>query len=368
MVDWLDRLDSELDNLGAALEWGLEAAPWTAARMASSLLGYWAVRVMSQDNDARIVAACEIATARVVGRPEVDPADQALAARLLGEAARLWSMSGRSTIALPWAEDAIALADASGDPTAKLYALGGLAVTTVFTGRAGPGGMDVRPIFEEAADLAEQSGQWWMLALAAGFAGASLSTFDPEGGAALLRRGVEAARRSGSPYAIGAVSMAQGRALGRLGQTEASVAAFGVAIQRFQELGDDRFVLASRSDLAHALRRGGRLDEALALYGETLAGWVHLGHRGAVANQLENIAYIDLERGNPDRGVRLLGAADAIREASQSRMAFDEEPEHAASLERLRAAMTAAAFEEAWAAGRALPQSDAVALALTGDP
>jgi len=367
MVDWLDRLDSELDNLGAALEWGLEAAPWTAAQMASALLGYWAVRVMSQDNDARIVAAIEIARTRVVGRPDIDPADQALVARLLGEAARLWAMSGRGIEALPWAEDAIALAEASGDQVAKLYALAGLAVTTVFTGRAGPGGTDVRPIFEEAADLAERTGQWWMLAMAAGFAGTSLGTFDPDGGAALLRRGVEAAHRSGSPYAIGAVAMSQGRALGRVGQTDDAVVAFGVAIQRFMELGDDRFVLASRSDLAHALRKGGRLDEAIALYRETIGGWIHLGHKGAIANQLENIAYVAIARAEPDRAVRLLGAADAIREVSHAKMAFDEEPEHAASLERLRAEMTNARFDEAWTAGRALSQSDAVELALAAE-
>jgi predicted ATPase len=367
MVDWIDRLDAEIENLGAALEWGLEAAPWDAARMAAALLGYWAVRVTSQDNDLRIEAAIEIARTRVVGRPEADPTDQALAARLLGEAARLWAMSGRGSVAFPWAEDALALADACGDPKARLYALSGLAVATVFTGRAGPGGVDVRPIFEAAADLAEETGQWWMVAMAAGFAGASLSSFDPVGGAALLRRGAEAAGRSGSPYAIGAVSMAQGRALGRLGQTDDSIASFRVAIQRLQEVGDELFVLACRSDMAHALRRGRRFDEALALYHETLGAWVHLGHKGAIANQLENIAYVEMELGEPDLAVRLLGAADAIREVSRAQMAFDEEPEHAASLERLRGAMTPAAFDAAWTTGRGLSQSDAVALALTRD-
>ncbi len=366
MVDWLDRLDTEFDNLGTALEWGLEAEPWTAVRMATALLAYWAVRVMSDDNDARIVAAIEIARARVVDRPDADPADQALAARLLGEAARLWGMSGRAATASAWAEDAMRLADASGDRAAQLSALGGLSIATVFSGRAGPGGTDVRPIFEKATDLAEEIGQWWILALAAGFAGTSLSTFDPVGGAALLQRGVEAARRSGSPYAIGAVSMAQGRMLGRQGKTDAAVAVFGVAIQNFVELGDERFALASRSDMAHALRRGGRLEDALALYRETIGGWVHLGHKGAVANQLENIAYALIEREDLDRAVRLLGAADAIREAAAALMAFDEEPEHVSSLARLRASMAPAAFEDAWAAGRTLSQSDAVALALAG--
>jgi predicted ATPase/class 3 adenylate cyclase len=368
MVDWLDRLDAELDNLGAALEWGLEAAPWTAARMASALMGYWAVRVISQDNDARIVAAIETVRTWVAGRPAVDSAHKVLAARLLGEAARLWAMSGRAVMAIPWAEEALALADETGDPIARLYALAGLGTATVFAGQAGRGGAETRRVFEEATELAEKQGMWWMLALVAGFSGSGLAVFDANAGGALLRRAVDAAERSGSPYAIGAVSLAQGRALGRLGQTDAAVASFGVAIQRLLELGDERFVLAARSDMAHALRRGGRLDEALAVYHETIGGWIHLGHKGAVANQLENIAYVAVEQGDPDQAVRLLGAAQAIREVGRSQMAFDEEPEYAAFLERARTAMAPTAFEEAWTAGGALSQSDAVAVALAENP
>ena len=366
MVDWLDRLDDELDNLGAALEWGLEAAPWTAVRMATALLGYWSTRVISEDNDARLVAAIEIARVRVAGRPDADPADQALAARLMGEAARLWAMSGHGPTAIPWAEEAVALAEASGDPTARLYAISGIAVATVFTGRAGPDGINVRHLFEEAVDLADAVGQSWLVALSAAFAGASLGSFDPEVGAALLARGLAAARKSGSPYAIGAASMAQGRTLGREGRTDDAIVAFGTAIQRFMELGDERFVLACRSDLAHALRRGGRLDEALAMYRETIGGWVHLGHKGAIANQLENIAYVMVERGDAARAARLLGAADGLRESSHARLAFDEEPEFERFVERARAALSGAAFEAAWAEGRAMSQADAVALAREG--
>jgi len=364
MVDWLDRLDAELDNLGTALEWGLEAEPWTAVGMATALLPYWAVRVMSQDNDDRIVAAIEIARAQVVDQPDARPEDQALAAKLLGEGARLWGMSGRASVAFGWAEDALRLAEASGDAAARLAALAGLGIALVFSGRAGPDGTAARAIFKDGADLAEEIGEWWLLALAAGFSAASLGTFDPDGGAALMQRGVDAAERSGSPYAIGAVAMAQGRMLGRLGKTDAAVAAFSVGIERFMELGDERFVLASRSDMAHALRRGGRLDEALALYHETIGGWVHLGHKGAVANQLENIAYLSTELGRTELAVRLLGAAEALRETADARMAFDEEPEYLASVERLRAALTPAVFEGAWAAGRRLSQVDAVALAV----
>ena len=364
MVDWLDRLDVEQENLGAALEWGLEASPWEAVRMATALLGYFASRVMTQDNDARIVTAIEIARRTVLGRDDAAAADEALAARLLGEAARLWAMSGRADVAYPWAQDAGVLADRSGDPRARLFALGGLGVASVFSGRAGPNGVDVRKYFREAAALGEATGEWWIIALAESFSGALLGAFDPDGGIALIHRGVEAARRSGSPYALAAVALAQGRALGRLGDTDGAVASFGMSIQGFMELGDERFVLAARSDLAHALRRGGRLDEAMALYHETIAAWVHLGHRGAVANQLENIAYLEVERGRFDHAARLFGSAAAIREAANAAMAVDEEAEYEGFVARVREGLAPDVLAAATAAGRALSLRDAVALAV----
>ncbi|HKB28011.1 MAG TPA: AAA family ATPase, partial [Candidatus Limnocylindrales bacterium] len=279
MVDWLDRMDADAENLGVALEWALEAAPWEAVRMAQALLAYWGVRAASAESDVRLLGAIDIARARVIGNPAAEPADQALAAGLLGEAARIWAMSGRAQQGLAWARDAVDLARASGDDMARLVADGGMSVSTVFTG-----GREVRGLFEEAIELATRTGTWWMLGMAAGFAGASLYGVDPATGAALVARAEDAARRSGNPYTIGAVAIATGRTLGLARRTDEAVERYGVAIDRFREVGDERMALAARSDLAHALRRGGRADEAAALYRETIGGWVHLGHRGAVAN------------------------------------------------------------------------------------
>ncbi len=203
-----------------------------------------------------------------------------------------------------------------------------------------------------------------MLGMAAGFAGASLYGVDPATGAALVARAEDAARRSGNPYTIGAVAIATGRTLGLARRTDEAVERYGVAIDRFREVGDERMALAARSDLAHALRRGGRADEAAALYRETIGGWVHLGHRGAVANQLENVAYIAIDRGEHERAARLFGAAEALREAAESPRAMEEVPEFEAFVERARAAVPGAAFDLAWEAGRATSQADAVALAV----
>jgi len=366
MVDWLDRLDAELDNIGAALEWGLEADPWAAVVMANALLAYWGVRVMSEDNDNRIVAAVEIARARLAGRPDPDPAERVLGAEFLGEAARLWGMSGRADQAYPWAQDAMALAEASGDSRAKLYALGGLAIAVAFSGRARAEGADARSLFEAAAELIERSGEWPIAALAAAFAGASLMPFDPEGAQALLARGLEGARRSGSPYVLAAVAIAEGRVLGQAGRTDEAAAMFDTAVAGFMELGDERFILAARSDKAHALRRNGRPEEAHAVYRETIGGWLHLGHLGAVAHQLESFAYLAVERGDHERAARLLGAATAMRESAGARMTLDEEPEFEQYRARVRDGLTPDRYESATAAGGSLAPRDAVALALQG--
>ena len=359
MVDWLDRMDADAENLGVALEWALEAAPWDAVRMAKALLAYWAVRVTSTDSDVRLVGAIEIARARMVGNPDADPADQALAARLLGEASRIWAMGGRAQQGLVWAREAIELGRASGDDLATLSADSGMAVSTVFTGST-----DVREWFDEAIEIATRTGSWWMLAMAAGFAGASLFAFDPATGEALVNRADDAARRSGNPYVIGAVAIAHGRTLGLARRTDEAATQYGVAIDRFREVGDERMALAARSDLAHALRRGGRSDEALAVYRETIGGWVHIGHRGAVANQLENVAYLAIDRAESERAARLLGAAEVLREAAETPRAMEEGPEYDGFVERLRESLPGAAFDAAWAAGRATSAADAVALAV----
>jgi predicted ATPase/class 3 adenylate cyclase len=364
MTDWLDRMDADAENLGAALEWGLESTPWAAVRMAAAMLAYWNARVASEESDARLLTAIDIARQRTVGNPDATAEDQALAARLLGEAARIWAMGGRASIGIGWARDALPLAAASGDAEARLAAIGGMTVATVFTG-----GGDVEALFKEGIALSEATESWWVLGMAAAFAGATLSgtTFveDVAAGEALTERAEDAARRAGNPYIMGAVAIAHGRLLGRTGRTDAAAERFAVASARFAEIGDIRLGLAARSDLAHAYRRGGRLDEAEALYPETIDGWVHLGHRGAVANQLENIAYLAIDRNRPERAARLLGAAEAMREAADAAMAFDELPELAEFIERLRTMLPAAGFDAAWRAGRALSFAEAVAEART---
>jgi len=360
MVDWLDRLDAEIENLGTALEWGLEAAPETAIRMAVALLDYWIARVPSPDNEARVIAAIAAARAILVGPPAPTDEQKILAARLLGRAARKWSLSGRADIAIDWAEQAVPLAQEVGDPQALIDAMIGQTTARIFTGARG----DIHGWLDEVIRQATGIGDSFSIAFAASGVAVSLVSGDPELVEELLAVGVEAAHRSGNPHVIALTAMGQGNLLARSGRLAEARVRLQEGIDRFADLGDERLADASRSEVAHVLRRAGNLDEALAMYRVTILGWVRTGNRGAVAHQLENVAFALIARGALEEAARLLGAAAALRESAHSPMIQAEQIEHDQWFERLRAEGDPATVEPAYAAGRRLTMADAVALAI----
>ncbi len=363
MVDWLDRLDGEIENLGAALEWGLEAEPETAMRMGVDLLDYWVARQPSPDNEARIVVAVAAARRMVAGPPEATVAQRALAARLLGKAALKWSLSGKADAATGWASEAMALAVDVDEPDALIPAMLGQTTATIFSGaREGIHGW-----LDDVVRLATETDDNFSIAFAASGIAISLTTADPAEVERLLSIGVAAAHRSGNPHVIALTSMGRGTMLARSGRSDEARASLNEAVERFAEVGDLRLADAARSELAHAVRRSGALDEALALYRVSIVGWVRSGNRGAVAHQVENIAFALIAGGADDRPARLLGAAAALRETAHSPMTAVEQDEHDHWLLKLRD-LAGGGVDEAMAEGRKLSMAEAVALAVPSDP
>jgi len=198
------------------------------------LLDYWIARVPSPDNEARVVAAIAAARAILAGPPEPTNDQRILAARLLGKAARKWSLSGRADVAIDWAEQAVPLAQELGDPQALIDAMLGHKTARIFTGARG----DVH-------------------------------------------------------------------------------------------------------------------------------GWVRSGNRGAVAHQLENIAFALIARGSVENAARLLGAAAILRESAHSPMIQSEHIEFDDWMARLRASGDNGPIDAALAAGGRLSMAEAVAAATT---
>ncbi len=249
------------------------------------------------------------------------------------------------------------------DIRARYEALGALAQTTVFSGEE----EGVMEWTDELLRLAESVGDWWMI----GFAQAALALWEIErgnvaAGEARLAPAMQAAERSGSPTVIAFAALSYGRVSGFAGRLTEAKAWLDKAISAYRSVGDDGMALVTRSDLAHALRRGGAIDEAEAAYRETLHTWQHAGNRGAIANQLESFAFIAVAKADSRRAARLFGAAEAIREDADAMMLPSERAEYDASLARLHEMTDATSLESAWAEGRRLSADEAAAFAISG--
>jgi hypothetical protein len=129
-------------------------------------------------------------------------------------------------------------------------------------------------------------------------------------------------------------------------------------------MGDQLSVTAHNSEMAHVLRQTGNLEEALALYKQTIQEWQEFGHRGAVAHQLECLAFIAKAKEQGERAVQLMGAAEALREASSSPMTPKERTVYEREVAELRTGLDERVFAALWAEGRSLTMEQAIDLAL----
>ncbi|MFN2134497.1 MAG: ATP-binding protein [Candidatus Promineifilaceae bacterium] len=142
-------------------------------------------------------------------------------------------------------------------------------------------------------------------------------------------------------------------------QQEKAVAALRAGSSR-------RMAAMAESDWAHRLRKDGKLDEALDIYRRMLVEWRELGHRAAMANILENMAFIDRARGHFLRAAILFGAAEQIREVIGQDMLPAERGEYDREVAALKSALAAAEVERFWKRGRSLSTDALIAMALNG--
>jgi len=116
MARCLDHLDAELDNLRAALDWAIDTDPAAYVEIVSSIGMFWRYRSIGTEGMDLLQQAIDLARVLPEPAPDARAARCELRARLLATAAIVGAGTNRRTESVRgWADEAVEVADASGD-------------------------------------------------------------------------------------------------------------------------------------------------------------------------------------------------------------------------------------------------------------
>jgi non-specific serine/threonine protein kinase len=308
---WFARMDAELPNLRAAIEWLLAigdgaramrlvigAAPYVTTRGVATEVRRWVDTALAQ-------------------APQAPPLTRAAALYVL---ISLAALGGDQEAAMAAAEEALALSEADGDPFALGLGHFGIAVAWMFRGEGGR----MMDAHARAIPHFRQTDRIDFLAQAmAGLGDALHLTGDLDGARVLLDEALGYYARLDDPW--------------------------GHAV-----------VLSER---AHLARTEGAHELAVRLYGESIAESRRLGDDRGVMFQVGALSGVALATGQPERAAHLLGAVAAAQEAAGFGDILDDR--HVASVVAgTCAALGAEAFTSAYEVGRTMPWSAAITDAL----
>ena len=302
---WIERVDSEHDNLRAALTWAHDAGDAALElRLAGALRGFWYVR--SYLGEGRRWYAQALA-AEGHQPPE-------LRAKALRGAMSLAHRQGRFDDAQRYADEALVLYREIGDDEGVQTALNNLAAISVATRRS----ERARELFEQSLELAAKRGDRWGEALTGSNLGYLALTLDD----------VESAERH-----------------------------LRASLELLRELGAREETAIPVQNLGFAALRRGDLDEAEALFEEGRRLSEAVGWLEGVNYALEGIAAVLAQRGRAEEAAVALGGAERVRRETGVSLEPLEQDVHDRTVAAVRAALGGEAYAAARERGLASPVS-----------
>jgi len=358
---WMNRLEVEHDNLRSALGWALESDPASALQMVCSLAVFWLSRSYLNEG----CNWCQAAISRVEA---VSPAGEGMdqwRARAYTALAMLSINRGDHPSAQAASRQAVALSRKVDDHLQLARALNFLGLSSAFLGEEA---LAFDSLHESEALCRKFGYKDELATVLLSLAYVTLEIHGPQAAAEQLQSYLEEslALSQGSVDIESAVRT-EG-ILARLafygGDMAEARKHADLMLDLHREMGDHLSVTGHQSAMGHVARKMGNYKEALTLYRETLPDWQNMGHRGAVAHQLECFAFIAKAQEQGERAVKLMSAAEALREVSSSARTPQEQIEYERELAGLRAGMDEKTFDLLWAEGHSMNMDEAVDFAL----
>lgn len=311
---WLDRLEVEIDNIREALRFFRESNEIARGlRLASALQWFWWERGYLREGQEWLTSLLALGT----------HAPPAVRAKALNGASYLASSCGESEAAIALSEESLVLQRDAADRAGIAWAQTYLAVAHYRHGDVAV----ARTLGERSLAAFRELGLTEGVSFAIAYVGlAAQDQGDDEAARSYLEEGVALARQ-----------------LGERDNLSRSLLGLGFL----------------------ALYNRGDATAAEAYFRESLALSVELGHPYPLIYSLECLAGVAALKGQPERALRLGGAAVALRAARDAVPAPQLVSKHQRALQTARAALSPEAQATAWAEGQAMSLPEAIDDALS---
>lgn len=350
---WLDRLETEHDNLRAALSWAIEQGEAELGlRLAGALRWFWSMRGYLSEGARRLEEA--------LAKGGAATAD-ARAGALFGLGLILKGQ-GELERAQTCLEEALALFEELGDRRCVADSLAYLGWVNYYRDDVAQATLH----FEKSLEVARESGNRTIIPNVLGdLAWVAYDGGEFERARRLWEDALALNRERENASGVSVVLQNMGYAELALGDHERATELLeeGLAIAR--EVGNKRYVALCLMSLGVAATLHGDPNRAKALIQEALAIFLEFGNKGDIAENLESLAGAVGKLGENLQAARLWGAASALRDvtgwhwwAAERRLL---EPQRDAARERMNEADWKAAFAE----GKAMDLEEAVGYAFS---
>jgi predicted ATPase len=365
-VTWLNRLESEHNNLRTALEWSQteKDSAELNLRLAWSLTDFWNYRQHHREGRQRLRDAL---SGEEAARPT------AVRAKALCALGSMAFAQGDYTAARPLLEDSLSMYRELGlrDTLEFANALRMLGLTELHTGdyhRSADLLEESLAIFRELHDANGIARIRWHLGVRA------MHTGDNESASQHLTEALTLYRRIGSKTITTYVLHVSADVAMREGDYGRATALLEESLALGRETGDGfgtsgSFLLSGRLALLQ-----GQLKDAKTLLSQSLTLYHELGILLGITWCLDIMAELALagakamtsldRQKDVGRAVRLFAAAASLRQPSGMVVAEVDRPAYEHQLEELRVELGEAGYESAWAEGQAMSMDQAVAYAL----
>ena len=349
---WMEKLELEIDNIRAALEWCSKAGnEEEELRLAGALFFLWIVLGYFGEGRQLLRRALE----------HLKNASDPVRAKALYTAAYIEFFFTDFMRMDRYGREILALSEKTGDKRSRVWALNCMGVAALNLGHE----HEADALCEQSVRVSREMTDRGTKLLALRIFGIVQKAHGSyERAAPLIEEALQLARELSDKGSMGRLLHDLASNLLQSGEDlprAMTLANESLSISR--ELGDRIGECRSLVGLGRVCRRMKDYDNVKTFHNEALSLIRELGTKQDVPNCLNDLAAAENYQGRPQRAARLLGACRSITDS----YTFIEQhmlSEHEQTTAAVRSALTDEAFEAAWTEGRALALEEAVDYAL----